>query len=479
MTDRDFDQLLYQGADQLPPKSVEQTSPDPWRQALLLICWGIALTSITLNFLNLQYILPAVGAMLLCLGFRSLRRENGWFRQCYVLSILLALYRGATDLLLATPLAADLSGGWSYLLGLLGWLVSLWLLFALWRALKAVFLRAELPAKTRAAGGMVICYFLLFLLALVNASGWLLLLPVLILWICLLTGLFKTSRALDHAGYAIQPAPVRLSNGRVLAVSLGALLLAALACLLIFSRYPVEASATQLETGQKELRQELLGLGFPEEVLADLTDQEVALLDGATAVYGERYQVVNTYPTNTPNTMSKLSVRTIQVILPGGNARYYYYFSWKDTPFSRFKESIGIVPGAQFSNLMGNPIHPDYQLVPPQGQLLWECDGQTMSAPLVCGGPTSLSTQSLFGSDLYQCYTVNFSLPMRGEHIRGYLAWTLEDFPVDVILTTRIIYTRQTSPLQYPWISAIQNFSGHIPFYQTRSEFFSFTQLSD
>lgn len=199
MTDRDFDQLLYQGADQLPPKSVEQTSPDPWRQALLLICWGIALTSITLNFLNLQYILPAVGAMLLCLGFRSLRRENGWFRQCYVLSILLALYRGATDLLLATPLAADLSGGWSYLLGLLGWLVSLWLLFALWRALKAVFLRAELPAKTRAAGEMVICYFLLFLLALVNASGWLLLLPVLILWICLLTGLFKTSRALDHA----------------------------------------------------------------------------------------------------------------------------------------------------------------------------------------------------------------------------------------------------------------------------------------
>lgn len=91
-----MDQLLYQGADQLPPKSVEQTSPDPWRQALLLICWGIALTSITLNFLNLQYILPAVGAMLLCLGFRSLRRENGWFRQCYVLSILLALYRGAT-----------------------------------------------------------------------------------------------------------------------------------------------------------------------------------------------------------------------------------------------------------------------------------------------------------------------------------------------------------------------------------------------
>ena len=52
MTDRDFDQLLYQGADQLPPKSVEQTSPAPWRQALLLICWGIALSLIHISSLK-------------------------------------------------------------------------------------------------------------------------------------------------------------------------------------------------------------------------------------------------------------------------------------------------------------------------------------------------------------------------------------------------------------------------------------------
>ena len=407
MTDRDFDQLLYQGADQLPPKSVEQTSPDPWRQALLLICWGIALTSITLNFLNLQYILPAVGAMLLCLGFRSLRRENGWFRQCYVLSILLALYRGATDLLLATPLAADLSGGWSYLLGLLGWLVSLWLLFALWRALKAVFLRAELPAKTRAAGGMVICYFLLFLLALVNASGWLLLLPVLILWICLLTGLFKTSRALDHAGYAIQPAPVRLSNGRVLAVSLGALLLAVLACLLIFSRYPVEASATQLETGQKELRQELLGLGFPEEVLADLTDQEVALLDGADAVMVKS----DLSRWDTRHEIDHISTYFIQVELPDDMVRYFVWFSWDEGPSSRLRESLEIIP-----DWTHEAILPPSAL---QGRLLWDEAGQLYQSLLL--GKYGNQTQSsiFFGTSSHQSFRVNFSLPRRGEHIRG------------------------------------------------------------
>ena len=427
MTDRDFDQLLYQGADQLPPKSVEQTSPDPWRQALLLICWGIALTSITLNFLNLQYILPAVGAMLLCLGFRSLRRENGWFRQCYVLSILLALYRGATDLLLATPLAADLSGGWSYLLGLLGWLVSLWLLFALWRALKAVFLRAELPAKTRAAGGMVICYFLLFLLALVNASGWLLLLPVLILWICLLTGLFKTSRALDHAGYAIQPAPVRLSNGRVLAVSLGALLLAVLACLLIFSRYPVEASATQLETGQKELRQELLGLGFPEEVLADLTDQEVALLDGADAVMVK-------------SDLSRWDTR-----------RYFVWFSWDEGPSSRLRESLEIIP-----DWTHEAILPPSAL---QGRLLWDEAGQLYQSLLL--GKYGNQTQSsiFFGTSSHQSFRVNFSLPRRGEHIRGYVTYEARMQVPELIFNynAEARFVHQENWLSYPWESPIQH----------------------
>lgn len=447
MTDRDFDQLLYQGADQLPPKSVEQTSPDPWRQALLLICWGIALTSITLNFLNLQYILPAVGAMLLCLGFRSLRRENGWFRQCYVLSILLALYRGATDLLLATPLAADLSGGWSYLLGLLGWLVSLWLLFALWRALKAVFLRAELPAKTRAAGGMVICYFLLFLLALVNASGWLLLLPVLILWICLLTGLFKTSRALDHAGYAITPAPVRLSNGRVLAVSLGALLLAVLACLLIFSRYPVEASPTQLETGQKELRQELLGLGFPEEVLADLTDQEVALLDGADAVMVKS----DLSRWDTRHEIDHISTYFIQVELPDDMVRYFVWFSWDEGPSSRLRESLEIIP-----DWTHEAILPPSAL---QGRLLWDEAGQLYQSLLL--GKYGNQTQSsiFFGTSNHQSFRVNFSLPRRGEHIRGYVTYEARMQVPELIFNynAEARFVHQENWLSYPWESPIQH----------------------
>ena len=60
MTDRDFDRLLYQSADQLPPRSVEQAAPAPWRRAMALICWGMALTTYVFHYGILEYVLPAL-----------------------------------------------------------------------------------------------------------------------------------------------------------------------------------------------------------------------------------------------------------------------------------------------------------------------------------------------------------------------------------------------------------------------------------
>ena len=49
---------------------------------------GLALSTLTLNFLNLQYILPAMGLLFLWLGFRRLRQVNGWFKACWIVTIL-------------------------------------------------------------------------------------------------------------------------------------------------------------------------------------------------------------------------------------------------------------------------------------------------------------------------------------------------------------------------------------------------------
>ena len=62
--DRDMQTLL----EQLPEEQLPAARVTPWRQAMRCVLWGIGLTSITLNFWNLQHLLPMVGSILLMLG---------------------------------------------------------------------------------------------------------------------------------------------------------------------------------------------------------------------------------------------------------------------------------------------------------------------------------------------------------------------------------------------------------------------------
>ena len=61
----EFDKLLYRGANQMPPELPGQEPPKPWKKPMGRVCRGLALISITLNFLGLDIILPAVGTVLL------------------------------------------------------------------------------------------------------------------------------------------------------------------------------------------------------------------------------------------------------------------------------------------------------------------------------------------------------------------------------------------------------------------------------
>ena len=100
----DFDRLLYEGAEQLPVDAAPALEPPkPWKGPLNRVCWGLVLVTITLNFLGLDWILPAIGTVLLWLGLRPLRRENHGFRFAYVCATLYAVLRFATMLTLATP----------------------------------------------------------------------------------------------------------------------------------------------------------------------------------------------------------------------------------------------------------------------------------------------------------------------------------------------------------------------------------------
>ena len=80
-----LDRLIEDGLEPLPPDDVvDRVSAG--KTAFDLIIAGLALSMITLNFFALGYILPLIGVVLLLMGFRRLRGENGWFKACFAIS---------------------------------------------------------------------------------------------------------------------------------------------------------------------------------------------------------------------------------------------------------------------------------------------------------------------------------------------------------------------------------------------------------
>ena len=117
-----FDALLTEGAAALPPPA----DVSPWRSAMSCVVWGIALKTLTLQLLYLHYILPTLGCILLVLGFRTLRQENGALRWAYGLSIAAAVMRSACAVLQALPVDVGLTFGYVDGALMLGMLIALW-----------------------------------------------------------------------------------------------------------------------------------------------------------------------------------------------------------------------------------------------------------------------------------------------------------------------------------------------------------------
>ena len=99
----DFDCTLATDLSQLPPPPSAVNAVTPWRTAIHRIAWGLCLTCFTLQFLYLDYLLPAIGTVALYLGFRALRANNRWFRLSWYASICKVILLYIAYLLAATP----------------------------------------------------------------------------------------------------------------------------------------------------------------------------------------------------------------------------------------------------------------------------------------------------------------------------------------------------------------------------------------
>lgn len=472
MTDADFEAMLARSVPDVPPEEIV-AEVTPWRRAMNRILFGMALCAITLNFLCLNYILPAIGTVLLLLGFRTLRRENRWLGGCFAVTVIRAVYFFATLVLNTTILqSAVFTPAVTTALTAVNAVLLLALYFCFWRGLLAVQKKAGLPAQTGGALALIVWYALVCVLAAIHYTGWIVPIAMLVGYGCILRSLYRLSGALDEAGYAIAPGPVRVTD-RCLVLVIAAVL--GIGCTLGYlfggsyrmDWQPVDTSA---QTQTAAIRQQLLDLGFPEEVLNDLAPEDIAACDGALRVVTEAedypvndgrnvlweaYNEKNEryYVQDTVYDVKELRLTSVGVQLPGERETWmvFHHFLWTTDPGFYGTEAIQIRPACR-SIPEGWAATGDAT-----GRVLYDRGGQTFAAPYASLGARMFTANTvLWGEQTNTDLFAAFSLPRHGEHCRGYVAYSTTEARDGYILSSGVYYTHQQSWLQYPVVTAMK-----------------------
>ena len=487
MSPNEFDRRIVEDLSQLPPAPGEVWGYAPWRSAMTKILWGMGLTTIHFEFLYLQYLLPLLGAALLYLGFRSLRKENRWFKLCWVLSGVLLAVHMATDILTATPVMEWITQNpalqWGLTWLLLG--MNLLMLFSLWRGTRAAFaVVGEKQPKDWLAQGFV-CYLLALAIALwselvpytettmfgadiIDQYQWLVTgrsIAGLILMIRLLMCIAYQSSALANRGYSITPVPVRFAPTVFLAGVFAVVLLSSIAVLWLSSRAPaLEAqplSAVHAEE-YSSVRAHLVDLGMDADLANSLDETELERCRDALAVYD--LPLTHAYGENTYNREDEtgradveyVTLRSWAVQLPDDQVRYYLTFRWLQNPEYNIRDGLTGDPSS---------YDPSYDF---SARILWDQDGQTWSAaPTVhLGGgetPEELPDWALEWYD-YELEALGhlayipwcqFSFPADSENRWGWMAWSQDrsDDAGTLYYLSLLFYRHQVSWLHYPYYS--------------------------
>lgn len=488
MSPNEFDRSLMEDLSQLPPSPNEVQSYNPWRSAMTKILWGMGLTTIHFEFLYLQYLLPLLGAALLYLGFRSLRKENRWFKLCWVLSGVLLAVHMAFDILTATPVMGWVTEtpalNWGLTWPILG--MDLLLLFALWRGTRAAFaVVGEQKPKDWLRQGFI-CYLLfcgialwselvpltepsIFGPAIMDQYRWLYYgrgIAGLILEIRLLLCISYQSIELASRGYTITPIPVRFTPTVLLAGVFAVVLLSSIAALWLSSRAPA-LEAQPLSDVQAEeyasVRAHLIDLGMDAALANSLDEAELARCRDALAVYD--LPLAYAYGEHTYNREDEtgradveyVTLRAWAVQLPHDQARYYLTFRWTQLPGHNLRDGLTGSTTSYF---------PSYDF---SARILWDQGGKTWTAaPEVhlAGGetPEELPDWALEWYDYelealgHLAYTpwCQFSFPEEGKNRWGWMAWS-EDFTGwqerhnSLYYQPGIFYRHQLSWLHYPY----------------------------
>ena len=415
----DFDCTLATALSELPPSEETVREVTPWRTAMNRIVLGLCLTSFTLNIWYLQYILPAVGSLLIYFGFQSLRQSNRWFRCAWYISICKAILLYISTILNATPFADTIPTGWSVLFMAVNLALFSFFHLGLTRAARDV---GQTPQR-RPALWAVAWYAVLVLMALLAPDiGWLGFIPALIAFVCIIRSMLCVKEDLENWGYDVRAAPVKIGCGWLSALYLGSLLLAVLLAAAASNHIAIPSYEQAFDSPETEaIETRLLDLGFPEDLLDRLPTEELLRLEDA--YFCSVHRNGDEADAGSKKGIKAIRFDTVYVQTAPHTIRVYEFFSFqKDTLRSNFRTMTILEPTrtAQVSDITGG--------------LTWTSNGTAYRSQLSISRQTHESM--FFGSSILP--SAIFSYPFFSKDRAGYMAYTSYEED-DVNLTCSVL----------------------------------------
>ena len=430
MDEQDFDALLSRSLPELPPEDIVARTV-PGKKALNRILVGYFLSTFTINGLGLNLILPVIGQILMLLGFRALQHENRWFSACYVFAVLQAFLRFGKLILDTTifdlPFEDPQSAANAFYIALaLQVLLTVVSLLCFWRGLRTV--QKACGIRSKAIGVLALLAWNLLLCAVFVAQargqfiGGYTLLFLLVSLIIILWMIARQAKALDATGYVLQPALLRLSDRTLTLIILGILAIGCTCGHLFFSSYTMDwqkIDSTE-SAATSETKSQLAALGFPEDILDDLTPEDLARCHGAEQVVVDARTLNSENPTF-DNGDYDIRLTNVIVLVPGETPHVvlFNHFSWLSIPKFYGTAALNILPTYEVSAELWRLENG------PTGRILYD-DGDDSFVADYHSIEMRTVTSNLFRNvapspSLY----ASFIFPNQGTRQRGYITYTI------------------------------------------------------
>lgn len=469
----EFEKEIHEALPEIPPNSISQ-KVFSCRRAMNYIIAGFALTAFTFNIFALNYISVTAGYVLLLLGFRTLKHENKWFEFCFAASViqnvLQVFYMGISSTVYRGAFSESVYGIVFTFTRALIWILML-VLFA--QGLKALQKKAGLKRRAVSVAAMIIWYLALYCLSIFQIADAIVFFAFgavfLVAYIFILRGLYKTSKALYTSGYAIKAFPIKVADKWLALISAAAVAVVVSLGFTFFSSFPMDwTPVSESEHSEvEEIKEQLIDLGFPENVLNDISEEDIKACEGAVGVkvsvderaVNEGRQVVEekagTTTRSTVYDVNECVITNIVVKLPGDGRRLrvFHHFYWRTDPGFRGTEAIGLWLPAKIMRL-GCEF---------SGRVLYENDGVTYISPYYAV-KEQMYTSLINRQNMTVFY--DFSMPTEGENKRCYVS--CEFIQLEDDMNTQANYYHQITLVQFPVYTA----SEHVVNYGFNDSFF-------